>query len=125
MPVDERLAAMCALFKDRCNTTVDLADWLQMYFAPVTPAADDLATHLTDAIRPALVSLRDRLTACPWDKPGIAQALKDTLAEHKIKMPLLAMPLRALLSGRVQTPSVDAMVALFERATVLERLQHV
>jgi glutamyl-tRNA synthetase len=125
VPVDDRLVAMCALFKDRCNTTVDLADWLQMYFAPVTPAADDLATHLTDAIRPALVSLRDRLAACPWDKPGIAQALKDTLAEHKIKMPLLAMPLRALLSGRVQTPSVDAMVAMFDRATVLERLQHV
>ena len=125
VPVDDRLVAMCALFKDRCNTTVDLADWLQMYFAPVTPSADDLATHLTDAIRPALVALRDRLAACPWDKPGIAQALKDTLAEHKIKMPLLAMPLRALLSGRVQTPSVDAMVALFERATVLERLQHV
>jgi glutamyl-tRNA synthetase len=122
---DDRLAAMCALFKDRCNTTVDLADWLQMYFAPVTPSADDLATHLTDAVRPALVSLRDRLAACPWDKAAIAQALKDTLAEHKLKMPLLAMPLRALLCGRTQTPSVDAVVALFDRSTALARLQHV
>jgi glutamyl-tRNA synthetase len=114
---DDRLAAMCALFKDRCNTTVDLADWLQMYFAPVTPTADDLATHLTDMVRPALVSLRDRLAACPWDKAGIALAMKDTLAEHKLKMPLLAMPLRALLCGRTQTPSVDAVVALFDRTT--------
>jgi glutamyl-tRNA synthetase len=129
VPVDARLAAMCGLFKDRCNTTVDLADWLQMYFAPVTPSADDLAVHLTDAVRPALVSLRDRLAALDgegaWSKPGIAQALKDTLVEHQLKMPLLAMPLRALLCGRVQTPSVDAMVALFDQATVLERLQHV
>jgi glutamyl-tRNA synthetase len=129
VPVDERLAAMCGLFKDRCNTTVDLADWLQMYFAPVTPSPDDLATHLTDAVRPALVSLRERLAALDgegaWDKAGIAQVLKDTLAEHRLKMPLLAMPLRALLSGRVQTPSVDAMVALFDRTTVLERLQHI
>ena len=129
VPVDPRLASMCALFKDRCNTTVDLADWLQMYFAPVTPSAVDLAAHLTDAVRPALVSLRDRLAALDgegaWSKPAIAQALKDTLAEHQLKMPLLAMPLRALLSGRVQTPSVDAMVALFDRATVLSRLQHI
>ncbi len=129
VPVDGRLAAMCALFKDRCNTMVDLADWLHMYFAPVTPSADDLAAHLTDAVRPALVSLRDRLAALDgegtWSKPGIAQALKDTLAEHQLKMPLLAMPLRALLCGRVQTPSVDAMVALFDRATVLSRLQHI
>ncbi|MDH4393905.1 MAG: glutamate--tRNA ligase [Aquabacterium sp.] len=122
---DSRLPTMCALFKDRCNTTVDLADWLQMYFAPVVPSADDLAAHLTDAVRPALVSLRDRLADCAWDKPGIAQALKDTLAEHKLKMPLLAMPLRALLCGRTQTPSVDAVVALFDRSTALERLQHV
>jgi glutamyl-tRNA synthetase len=122
---DSRLPAMCALFKDRCNTTVDLADWLQMYFAPVTASADDLAAHLNDAVRPALVSLRDRLAACAWDKPGIAQALKDTLAEHKLKMPLLAMPVRALLCGRTQTPSVDAVVALFDRSTALARLQHV
>ena len=129
VPADDRLAAMCALFKDRCSTTVDLADWLQMYFAPVTPSAEDLAMHLTDAVRPALVSLRDRLAALDgegaWSKPGIAQALKDTLAEHRLKMPLLAMPLRALLCGRLQTPSVDAMVALFDCSTVLERLQHV
>ena len=122
---DGRLQAMCALFKDRCNTTVDLADWLQMYFAPVTPTSEDLAAHLTEAVRPALVSLRDRLAACAWDKPGIAQAMKDTLVEHKLKMPLLAMPLRALLCGRTQTPSVDAVVALFDRATALQRLQHV
>lgn len=128
VPVDGRLVAMCALFKDRCNTTVELADWLQMYFAPVTPSAVDLAAHLTDAVRPALVSLRDRLAAldgeAAWAKPGIAQALKDTLAEHQLKMPLLAMPLRALLCARLQTPSVDAVVALFNRTTVLERLQH-
>ena len=122
---DGRLPAMCALFKDRCNTTVDLADWLQMYFAPVSPTSEDLAVHLTDAVRPALVSLRDRLAACAWDKPGIAQAMKDTLAEHKLKMPLLAMPLRALLCGRTQTPSVDAVVALFDRVTALGRLQQV
>ena len=120
---DARLMAMCALFKDRCNTTADLADWVAMYFAPVTPSADDLATHLTDAVRPALQALRDSLASCTWDKAGIAQALKDTLAAHKLKMPQLAMPLRALVCGRVQTPSVDAVLALFQRGEVLARLQ--
>ncbi len=121
-PADNRLAAMCALFKDRCNTTVDLADWLQMYVAPVTPSADDLAAFVTDAVRPALASLRERLATCDWDKPAIAQALKDTLAEQKLKMPQLAMPVRALLCGRTQTPSLDAVLALFDRPTVLARL---
>jgi glutamyl-tRNA synthetase len=122
---DERLAAMCALYKDRCNTTVELADWVAMYFAPVEPSAEDLAAHVTDAVRPALAALRERLAGCAWDKPGINQAIKDTIGEHKLKMPQLAIPLRVLLCGRAQTPSVDAVVALFDRDLVQKRLQSV
>ncbi len=121
-PADERLAVACALFKDRCSTTVELADWLAMYFAPVAPAEQDLAAHVTDAIRPALASLRDRLAGVAWDKAAISQAIKDTLGEHKLKMPQLAIPVRVLVCGRAQTPSVDAVLSLFDRDTVLARL---
>jgi glutamyl-tRNA synthetase len=31
------LERRCALFKDRCATTVELAQWLAMYDAPVQP----------------------------------------------------------------------------------------
>ena len=128
VPANAPLAAMCALFKDRCSTTVELADWLAMYFMPVAPLADALAAQLSDAVRPALLALRARLADLAegaWDKAGIALAIKDTLAEHTLKMPQLAIPLRLLLCGRAQTPSVDAVLALFDRATVLARLQQV
>jgi glutamyl-tRNA synthetase len=122
--VDEALLVpMCALFKDRCATTVELANWLVMYFAPVTPSAEDLAQHVTDTVKPALVSLATRFKEAAWDKPGISQAIKDTLAEHKLKMPQLAHPVRVLVCGRAQTPSVDAVLALFTREDVLARLQ--
>jgi glutamyl-tRNA synthetase len=132
LPVDAlaRLTPMCALYKDRCSTAVELADWLAMYFLPVAPAAEELASHLSDAVRPALVALRDRLAAldasawCTSDKAAISQAIKITLTEHKLKMPQLAHPLRLLLCGRLQTPSVDAVVALFDAQTALERLRH-
>jgi len=120
----DHLARACALFKDRCNTTVELADWLQMYFVPVTPSAEVLAAHVTDAVRPALVSLRERITEIAWDKASIAAALKDTLAAFQLKMPQLAPALRVLVCGRVQTPSIDAVLALFTREAVLARLQH-
>ena len=121
---DERLAAMCALFKDRCSTTVELADWLSVYFVDVQPGEADLAQHLNDVSRPALIALRDRLAALPaWDAPSINQAIKATIGELKVKMPQLAIPLRVLVCGRAQTPSVDAVLALFEKNTVLKRLQ--
>jgi glutamyl-tRNA synthetase len=37
-------------------------------------------------------------------------------------MPKLAMPLRVMLVGQTHTPSVDAVLALFSRKTVLERM---
>ncbi|MFM2330000.1 MAG: hypothetical protein RLZZ494_2103 [Pseudomonadota bacterium] len=119
------LVPMCALFKDRCSTTVELADWLAMYFAPVTPSDADRAQHLTEAIRPAFAALAARLGAATWDKAGINQALKDTLAEFKLKMPHLAIPVRVAVCGRAQTPSVDAVLALFDQKIVMERLQSV
>ncbi len=119
------LVPMCALFKDRCSTTVELADWLAMYFAPVTPSDADRVQHLTETIRPAFAALAARLGAATWDKAGINQALKDTLAEFKLKMPHLAIPVRVAVCGRAQTPSVDAVLVLFDQKIVIERLQSV
>jgi glutamyl-tRNA synthetase len=119
---DERLAARCALFKDRCSTTVELTDWLAMYEAPVAPPVDELAAQITDAVRTALAALRERLAIAAWDKAAISHAIKDTIGEHKLKMPQLAIPVRLLVCGRAQTPSIDAVLALFDRETVLSRL---
>ena len=118
----DHLARACALFKDRCSTTVEIADWLQMYFAAVTAPADELAAHVTDAVRPALASLRERFTTIAWDKAAIAGAIKETLASHQMKMPQIAPVLRVLVCGRAQTPSIDAVLALFTREVVLARI---
>jgi glutamyl-tRNA synthetase len=117
------LARASALFKDRCSTVVELADWLQMLFVTARPTDEDRAAHLTDALRAAVQGLRERLIAATWDKAGIAAALKETLAAHQLKMPQLAPAVRVLVCGRAQTPSIDAVLALFERETVLQRLQ--
>ena len=117
------LAPACALYKDRCTTVVELADWIGMMFVDVTPSAEDLAAHVTDAVLPALRQLRESLASVAWDKAAIAAAMKETLAAHKLKMPQLAPALRVLVCGRAQTPSIDAVLALFPRETVLSRLR--
>ncbi len=118
----ERLARASALFKDRCNTVVELANWIGIIFVPVTPRDEDLQAHVTDAMRPALRSLRQRLAEITWEQAAIAGAMKEALATHQIKMPQLAPALRVLVCGRAQTPSIDAVLALFPRETVLARL---
>jgi glutamyl-tRNA synthetase len=119
---DDRLPAICGLFKDRCDTTVVLADWAATFYADVTPKAEELAQHVTPAIQPALALLIEKLAACVWDKPSIAAAIKEVLAAQGIKMPQLAMPVRVLVMGTAQTPSLDAVLFLSNREKVLQRL---
>ncbi len=116
---DERLPAICGLFKDRCDTTVQLADWAAPYYTDVQPSAEDLTKHVTDAVKPAVAALRDKLAEVNWEPPAIGAAIKDVLAAHQLKMPQLAMPVRVLVMGTPQTPSLDAVLALHRREKVL------
>jgi len=116
------LESAIALFKDRCSTTHEIADWLAMYFAPVTPSQSELEAHLTPAVAPAIETLRAALAAASWNRESIQQCVKDTLAAHGLKMPQLAMAVRVLVCGRAQTPSLDAVLALFDKDVVLARL---
>ena len=121
---DERLPAICALFKDRCETTVALAGWARAYYADVQPPRQELDQFVTDAIRPAIASLHDRLKAVSeWNAAAISTAVKQTLAEHGLKMPQLAMPVRVLVMGTHQTPSLDAVLALHHQQKVLDCLR--
>ena len=121
----DKLTALCALFKDRCATTIELMEWLTMYVQHLHAPADELAAQLTEVTRPAVLALAKRLESVAWEKDAISQAIKDTLKEAGLKMPQLAIPVRLLVCGRSQTPSVDAVLALFERDDVLARLARV
>ena len=121
---DSRLTGICNLFKDRCDTLVVLAQWARAFYADVTPQPEELAKHVTEAVRPAISALAERLSHCDWQAPAIAAAIKETLAACQLKMPQLAMPVRVLVMGTAQTPSLDAVLALCQKEIVLARLQN-
>jgi glutamyl-tRNA synthetase len=78
--------------------------------------------HYTPEIRPALAELRDRLAKIEWKRESISEALKGVVAAHKLKLPKIAMPLRVMVTGEAQTPSVDAVLELIGREEVLRRM---
>lgn len=120
---DERLSRICALFKDRSDTTVVLADWAERFYGDVAPKPEEVTQHVTPAIKPALELLVQRLASCVWDKASISSVIKEVLTACAIKMPQLAMPVRVLVMGTAQTPSLDAVLELSAREIVLERLR--
>jgi len=123
-PADDATVVRAALvFRERCSTGEQLASWLGAVFGDVSPGGADLAAYVTDAVRPALATLRDKLASVEWNAVAIAAAIKEVLALHALKMPQLAPAVRVLVMGRAQTPSLDAVLSVMERSTVLGRLQ--
>ncbi|MFM9926591.1 glutamate--tRNA ligase [Variovorax sp. H27-G14] len=120
---DERLPAICALFKDRCDTTVALAHWAEAFYADITVSEADRAQHITEAVKPAIATLAEKLMSAAWDKASIAAMIKEVLAAHSMKMPVLAMPVRVLVMGTSQTPSLDSVLEIFSKEKVIERLK--
>ena len=117
------LPAVCELLRDRAQTINELADEANLFYRPTAPDAGQLERHLTPQGRAALAELRGALQSLsPWSREAIGAAIKDVLKRHALKMPQLAMPLRLAVTGREQTPAVDAVLALFGREFVLERL---
>ena len=114
-----QLPRVINLVKDRANTVAQLAEEAMLFYTlEVKPAP---AEWSTDALK-ALRTLKARLGSVSWERAAINAAIKDTVKSSGLKMPQLAMPLRHIVTGRTQTPSIDAVLELLGRDTVLLRL---
>ncbi|MFB9241606.1 glutamate--tRNA ligase [Massilia antarctica] len=117
------LAAALGLMKDRTNTVNDLADAAMLFYRTPQPDAALMAQHLTDAVKPVVAQFAERCATVEWTREALAAMIKEVLAANSIKMPVLAMPLRLLLTGQLQTPAIDAVLVLLGRELVLSRLK--
>ena len=116
------VARVVALLKERVNTIEELADAAVYFYRALEPSESLRQQHYTAEIRPAIVDLRERLTGAAWTREALAALLKAVVAERKLKFPRLAMPLRVMVTGETQTPSVDAVLELIGRDEVLARM---
>jgi len=117
------LAAVVGLYKERISTLNELADAAEVFYIDLHPDAALLDVQLTAEAIPALRDLAQRFASVTWETAAISAAIKEVIGAHGLKMPKLAMPLRVMLTGQTQTPSVDALVALFPREMVLQRIE--
>jgi glutamyl-tRNA synthetase len=118
------LEEVVALFKERATTVNHLAESARFFYEPETPDADLVSEHLTDQTLPALRMLKARLAEVAWERSAINDTVKQVARASGLKMPQLAMPLRVLVTGRAQTPSIDAVLHLLGRDKALVRLTH-
>ena len=119
------LVEVLALFKERAETLEQLAQQAMLFCAPFKAASPELLEQFITPEAKAIVAdfVQEAETLPEWTVEAIANAIKSTLAKHNAKMPALGIPLRLLVTGQKQTPSVDHVLAVFGKETVLSRLK--
>ena len=116
------LQSVIALYRERAQTLNELADAIAyFYHKPVIDvAARD--KHLTPEILPVLKALAEQLTAIDWTAEQIHAVIDQAVQSNGLKFPKVAMPLRVLLTGGAQSPSIDAVMALLGQQETLARI---
>jgi glutamyl-tRNA synthetase len=116
------LANVVGLLKERVTTVEELADAAVYFYRALEPSDALKQQHFTADIKPALIALHEKLSTIEWNRANIGGAVKAVVGEFKQKMPKIAMPLRVMVTGETQTPSVDATLELIGREEVLARM---
>ena len=114
------LQKVVALLKERAQSIPQLADEAMLFYG--SSHETQLTEEIDAGALKALRMLKARLAVVAWERGAIGAAIKEVVKASGLKMPQLAMPLRRLVTGRTQTPSIDAVLELLGRETVMLRL---
>jgi glutamyl-tRNA synthetase len=116
------LAALMGLLKDRVTTIEELADAAHIFLRHTLPDPAALREKMAPDSLPMFARLRERLADVEWQPTALNSLLKDCAQEFKLKMGQIGIPLRLVLFGTTQTPSLDATLYHLGRSETLKRL---
>ena len=111
-----------ALYRDRANTLNELAQSIAYFYSKPTIDALAKEKHITADIVPVIQALMTQLANIEWNTVAIHGAIEHAVTSNTLKFPKVAMPLRVLITGGAQSPSIDAVMAILGREETLARL---
>jgi glutamyl-tRNA synthetase len=119
-----RVAALIPDLQPRARSLIELADGARFALAArplkYEPKA---ATTLEDHVaRERLAALATVLADVTWERAALDAALRDFAETQGVKLGQVAQPLRAALTGSLQSPPIDAVLAALGQAESLARI---
>ena len=117
------LPRIVALLKERVSTVEELADAAHIFFRQAEPTMEEIKTKLEPKAVAAMEALKAALGEVTWQAAALNQLFKDTAKEHGLKMGQIGIPLRLVLFGTAQTPSIDQTLELLGREETRRRFE--
>ncbi len=116
------LVRVIELYRERVSTLNELADAVEYFYQQIHPTQEVLDKHLTAEVRPVMQALMEQLATAEWVTEAIHGVIEQAVTSNGLKFPKVAMPLRVMLTGGAQSPSIDAVMALLGKDETLRRM---
>ena len=122
-PIDPSLLIKAIdIHRERANHLTSLARDIAYIFEYQTPNQQDFEKHINAEALDLIKSFQVALIKIDWTKEAIHNVMNDVVTLHAIKFPKLAMPLRVLLTGIAQSPSIDVVMEILGHDETMKRL---
>lgn len=112
-----------SLYRERANNLNHLANDIAYFYASPNANAADVEKHITTEILPVMRQLYETLGNIDWTPESIHEVIAHAVNENALKFPKVAMPLRVMLAGVAQSPSIDQVMAILGKDEVLRRME--
>ena len=112
-PNYSQLVGIFDLYKDRCNSLREFEVNAETVLKKPENIVNELSEkYMSDTSKKHLQNLRDLFNASDFTSESIEAILKAYVKKADIKFPEVAMPLRIVLLGTDQSPSIGKIIAL-------------
>ena len=118
------LQDVLGLYRERANNLNQLASDIAYFYALPQANTVDIEKHITEVIKPAIAALFEKLATIDWTAEAIHDAINEIVTKLQLKFPRIAMPLRVMITGVAQSPSIDQVMALLGQKETLKRIQN-
>jgi glutamyl-tRNA synthetase len=117
------LKSVLNLYRERANNLNQLAKDIAYFYAKPQINLAEKEKHITAEILPILSEFAQQIKEIAWSAENIHSVMNALVAKHQLKFPKLAMPLRVMLTGIAQSPSIDQVMGLLGQKETLERME--
>ena len=122
-----RLTDVLVLYRERANNLNLLASSIAYFYALPQANVTDIDKHITPEILPIIKNIQpqlEQLNGDNWNIEKIGYVLDLAIKENGLTFPKVAMPLRVILTGGTQSPSIAGVMALLGKQETLSRIQN-
>jgi glutamyl-tRNA synthetase len=111
------------LYRERANNLNHLASDIAFFYQQPEINVLDKDKHITEESLQYLKQFYEKVKDITWDAVNLHGAMNQVVEANQIKFPKLAMPLRVAIIGIAQSPSIDQVMAVLGKPTVLARIK--